>query len=209
MVKDKQQRSEDPGAAGAGDGQVDLAPPEVDTARAPAEPDPSDPVAAGAGAAPESAAALEQELEALRRDLKDASDRHLRLAAEFDNYRKRVERERAELWSRAQADIAARLLDTLDDLERVAHHTENATAQALHEGVQLIERKLRGTLAAAGLEEVAAENASFDPKVMEAVAVVAAESPEDDDVVSDVFQRGYLLKGQLLRAARVRVKKHD
>lgn len=176
----------------------------------PAVAGPSAGPAAGDGAADAGAiAALDAELDALRRGLKDATDRHLRLAAEFDNYRKRVERERADLWARAQADIAARLLDTLDDLERVAHHTETATAQALHEGVQLIERKLRATLAAAGLEEVEAENASFDPQVMEAVAVVPAEGPEDDDVVSDVFQRGYRFKSQLLRPARVRVKKHE
>jgi molecular chaperone GrpE len=155
------------------------------------------------------AAALQEELEGLRRDLREASERHLRLAAEFDNYRKRVERERAELWSRAQGEIAARLLDTLDDLERVAHHSESASAQTLLEGVQLIERKLRGALSAAGLEEVSAENAAFDPRVMEAVALVPTGSPEEDDTVSDVFQRGYQFKGQLLRAARVRVKKHD
>lgn len=231
MVKEKHKRSGDPAAMGSGDAQLDVSPPNADRAQPPApevvEPGQnptaapqsiaSDASAAGGVAEPEAEggadhaelAALDQELEALRRDLKDATDRHLRLAAEFDNYRKRVERERAELWGRAQADIAMRLLETLDDLERVAHHTETATAQALHEGVQLIERKLRSALAAAGLEEVDAENASFDPQLMEAVAVVPAESPEDDDVVSDVFQRGYRFKGQLLRPARVRVKKHE
>ena len=234
MVKDKQKRM-DPAAMGAGDSQIDLAPPNAEhtqplggaaqPASEPAAPALAEgdavagassapetlapePAAAADGAADLRAAVLDEELDGLRRDLNDATDRHLRLAAEFDNYRKRVERERSDLWSRAQAEIAGRLLDTLDDLERVAHHSESATAEALHEGVQLIERKLRNVLAAAGLEEIAAENASFDPQVMEAVAVVPTESPEDDDVVSDVFQRGYRFKGQLLRAARVRVKKH-
>jgi len=216
---------------GAGDSQLDLSPPNVEEAQPPVEPArgegsvaPATETGAGAedAASPrtgaqagndvaesEVEAAQEQELEALRRDLKEASDRHLRLAAEFDNYRKRVERERAELWGRAQGDIAVRLLDTLDDLERVAHHSESAAAQTLLEGVQLIERKLRAVLGAAGLEEVPAESAPFDPRIMEAVAVVSAERPEDDDQVSDVFQRGYQFKGQLLRPARVRVKKHD
>lgn len=233
MGKDRHKRAGDPAAMGAGDSQLDTAPPNAEETQPPAAEivEPAEQTTGNAGAvadgtssAPGPAAGpqsddgaadrgalagMDAELEALRRDLKDATDRHLRLAAEFDNYRRRVERERADLWGRAQADIAARLLDTLDDLERVAHHTETATAQALHEGVQLIERKLRGVLAAAGLEEIQAENASFDPRVMDAVAVVPTESPEDDDVVSDVFQRGYSFKGQLLRAARVRVKKHE
>jgi molecular chaperone GrpE len=231
MVKDQHKRTTDPAAMGAGDSQLDLSPPNVEevqpvsTSAGAQEPTvastPQSPGAAQTAGAPAggadgaaaeagtSMAALQDESNALRRELQEVTDRHLRLAAEFNNYRKRMERERSELWARAQADIGARLLDTLDDLERVAHHSENATAQTLHEGVQLIERKLRAALMAAGLEEVEAENASFDPRVMEAVAVVSAESPKDDDVVSDVFQRGYRFKGQLLRAAKVRVRKHE
>jgi molecular chaperone GrpE len=74
--------------------------------------------------------------------------------------------------------------------------------------VQLVERKLRQVLEAAGLASVDAEGARFDHNEMEAVAMVAAESPDEDDIVSDVFQRGYTFKGTLLRPARVRVKKH-
>ncbi|MGH7463945.1 MAG: nucleotide exchange factor GrpE, partial [Longimicrobiales bacterium] len=124
------------------------------------------------------------------------------------NYRKRIERERAEAWSRAQGELAAQLLDALDDLERFVDHGAGSTPEALLQGVELVERKLRQSLQTAGLEEVDAENASFDPNSMEAVAIVPAESREDDDVVSDVFQRGYRFKGSLIRPARVRVKKH-
>ena len=215
MAKDKHNRPADPASMGAGDSQIDLSPPNVEEAQPPASGSTEFPAAeaaavgAQAGAA-ESATtvALEEELEALRRDLKDASDRHLRLAAEFDNYRKRVDRERSEVWARSQADLAAKLLDVVDDLERVAHHGDTSNAAALLQGVELVEKKLRTVLNAAGLEEIDAANASFDPNSMEAVAMVPAESPEDDDVVSDVFQRGYRFKGQLLRPARVRVKKH-
>jgi molecular chaperone GrpE len=147
-------------------------------------------------------------LESLRRELSAVTDRQLRLAAEFDNYRKRVERERAETWTRAQADLAARILDPLDDLHRVSEHAATSTAESLLQGVQLVERKLRQALAAAGLEDVDAEGAPFDPNSMEAVAMVGTDSQVDDDVVSDVFQRGYTFKGSLLRPARVRVKKH-
>jgi molecular chaperone GrpE len=67
---------------------------------------------------------------------------------------------------------------------------------------------LRQSLQAAGLEEVEAEGARFDPNSMEAVAMLPVESHEEDDMVSDVFQRGYRFKGSLIRPARVRVKKH-
>jgi molecular chaperone GrpE len=144
----------------------------------------------------------------LERDLAAAADRHLRLVAEFDNYKRRVERERADAWGRAQGDLARHLLDPIDDLERVAHHAAGeVNYQALLEGVQLVEKKLRASLTNAGLEFIDAEGAAFDPNTMEAVAMVDAETAEEDDTVSDVFQRGYRFKGTLLRPARVRVKK--
>lgn len=217
MVRDKHGRPADPASMGAGDSSLGQAPPNVEQVQPPAK-EIVDRAAASAGAGAGSGnggvgeaaagAALDAELEALRADLKDASERHLRLAAEFDNYRKRIDRERQDSWARAQGELASRLLDVLDDLERVAHHGDASSAQGLLEGVQLVEKKLRTVLSAAGLEPIDAQNASFDPNSMEAVAMVAAESPEDDDVVSDVFQRGYRFKGQLLRPARVRVKKH-
>jgi lysophospholipase len=151
---------------------------------------------------------IEQDMESLQREFSILSDRHLRLAAEFDNYRKRVERERSDAWTRAQGDLVGRLLDTLDDLERVSAHADISMPDALLQGIQLVERKLRQVLEAAGLEPVDAEGARFDHNEMEAVAMVAAESPDDDDLVSDVFQRGYTFKGTLLRPARVRVMKH-
>lgn len=154
-------------------------------------------------------AALGAALETTRKELSESVDRRLRLAAEFDNYRKRTERERTESWGRAQADVVGRLLDVLDDLERVAHFDESASAAALLEGVQLVDKKLRQVLEAAGLAVVDAEGAIFDPNTMEGLATVEAESSEEDDRVSDVFQKGYVFKGQLLRPARVRVKQYE
>lgn len=151
---------------------------------------------------------IESEIESLQRDLAGTNDRYLRLAAEFDNYRKRVERERADLYARAQTDLARRLLEVVDDLERVAHFDQNTAAGALLDGVHLVEKKLLQTLESFGLEPINAENAGFDPRTMEAIATTEAEHPEEDDVVADVFQKGYQLKGQLLRPARVRVKKY-
>jgi molecular chaperone GrpE len=152
---------------------------------------------------------IESDLENLRMDLAKANDRHLRLAAEFDNYKKRIERERAELYSRAQADLTQRLLDVVDDLERVADFGEDTPVTSLLQGVQLVEKKLLAAFEALGVEQVDPKGEMFDPTTMEGLATVEAEHPEEDDVVSDVFQKGYRFKGQLIRPARVRVKRYE
>lgn len=149
------------------------------------------------------------QLEEMQREMSTLTDRHLRLAAEFDNYRKRTERERADLYARAQGDLVRRLLDSIDDLERVADYAETSSAKSLFDGVQLVERKLLQSLAAAGLETIDPAGEPFDPSSMEAVAVVPAERPEDDGVVADVFQKGYRFAGELIRPARVRVQQHE
>jgi molecular chaperone GrpE len=145
----------------------------------------------------------------MQRDLEALRDRHLRLAAEYDNYRRRTERERTEAWNRAQAELAERLLDSLDDLQRMAQHSEQSPADALLEGVRLVERKLIRALESSGLEPLAPEGHSFDPEIHEAIAMVGTDAHEEDETVSDVFQKGYRFKGILLRPARVRVRKHE
>jgi molecular chaperone GrpE len=137
-------------------------------------------------------------------------DRHLRLRAEFDNYRRRAQGEMMESWVRAQADLVRRLLDPIDDIKRVsALDLSNATVEAIMEGVDLVERKVMRALEEAGLKEIDPEGEPFDPNIMEAMMRVPAESPEDDDRVHQVFLKGYLLKGHLVRPARVSVLKHD
>ena len=149
-------------------------------------------------AAPDAAGA---ELQTLR-------DRYMRLAAEYDNYRKRTEKERVESWGRAQAQLVQQLLDPLDDLQRVAHfNAETVTAQSLLEGVQMVERKLLRLLEAAGLEVLDASGQPFDPLVHEAIMAAPADRHEDDESVGEVFQKGYRFKGDLLRPARVQVRK--
>ncbi|HEX2207679.1 MAG TPA: nucleotide exchange factor GrpE [Longimicrobium sp.] len=143
-------------------------------------------------------------------ELSSLRERHLRLAAEFDNYRKRVERERGEAWVRAQAQLLERLLEPLDDLARVADYDPATTpAGALHEGCEMVERKFLRAMEAAGLEEIEAADRPFDPTIHEALTTVPAESAEEDNMVAQVYQKGYRLKGVLLRPARVVVKKHQ
>jgi molecular chaperone GrpE len=154
-------------------------------------------------------AEVEAELDELRKELEGVNDRHLRLAAEFDNYRKRSERERQTLAARLQAGLVASLLDVVDDLERVADGAAGASAEALVEGVRLVERKFLSVLRSAGLEEVEAEGALFDPEWMEAVAAVTTDDPAADGRVADVFQRGFRFGDLLIRPARVRVQQYD
>lgn len=137
--------------------------------------------------------------------LAEANDRHLRLAADFDNFRKRVARERLELTERAQAAFVIRLLDVLDDLDRLAAVDPNGPAVSLLQGVELVDRKLRKELEAAGLERVDPVGVRFDPAVAEAVSVVPPPDEALDHTVSATFQVGYRFKGSLVRPARVQV----
>lgn len=141
------------------------------------------------------------------RAVAELRDKYLRLAAEFDNYRKRTTRERAESGARAQGELLKHIVDSLDDLGRVtAVDPASTDARSVIQGVDLVAKKLMKALTAAGLELIDPVNQTFDPSVHEAVATEPALSPEDDHVVSQVFQPGYRFGGQLLRPARVVVR---
>ena len=142
-----------------------------------------------------------------QRRVNEQRDKHLRLAAEYENFRKRAVRERQEAGWRAQADMARGLIEALDDLTRFAH-IDPATVDAptVVQGVEMVERKLLKSLAGHGLEVVDPLDHPFDPKLHEAVATEPALSREDDHLVGRVYQRGYVFNGQLLRPARVVVK---
>ncbi len=141
------------------------------------------------------------------RELEEQRDKYLRLAAEYDNFRKRATRDRDEARARAQGDLVAGLLDALDDLSRFAHLDPTTTeSKTVVDGAELVERKLLKSLAGHGLEIIDPVDHPFDPAVHEAVQTEPALSPEDDHMVSRVFQRGYVFNGRLLRPARVVVK---
>jgi molecular chaperone GrpE len=152
---------------------------------------------------------VEPESEAIRRlesELADARDKHLRLAAEFDNFRKRVAKERVELSERAQAAFITRLLDVLDDLDRlVASDPDSTNPSALRDALLLVDKKLRKELEAAGVERIDPAGEPFDPSQHEAVSTVPTPDASRDHTVSATFQSGYRFKGQLVRPARVQV----
>ncbi len=137
----------------------------------------------------------------------DQRDKYLRLAAEYDNYRRRTVKERQEAHWRGQADMLKGLIEPLDDIGRFAHVDPAVTdSKTLVDGVAMVEKKLAKTLAGHGLEVLNPEGHPFDPALHEAVMTEAAASAEEDHLVARVFQVGYLFNGQLLRPARVVVK---
>jgi molecular chaperone GrpE len=140
-------------------------------------------------------------------DIAAERDRYLRLAAEYDNYRKRSAKERQDAGARAQAELVRKLIDALDDVARFAHVDPATTdASTIVQGVDMVEKKLLKELGAAGLEVINPVGETFDPALHEAVATEPTSAKEDDHVVSRVYQPGYLFKSQLLRPARVVVK---
>jgi molecular chaperone GrpE len=140
-------------------------------------------------------------------DLAGEREKYLRLAAEYDNYRKRSAKERSDAGMRAQADLVRQLIEALDDVARFAHVDPATTdAATVVQGVDMVEKKLLKSLGAAGLEIINPVGETFDPALHEAVATEPTSAKEDDHVVSRVYQPGYVFKSQLLRPARVVVK---
>lgn len=134
-------------------------------------------------------------------------DKYIRLAAEYENYRKRTAKERMEMSARAQGDLIKRLIDPLDDLARVIAQGPGARdAKTVLDAVEVLDKKMMKALANAGLEVLNPVGEPFDPEKHEAVSTAPAASAEEDHLVAQVFQPGYVFHGQLLRPARVVVK---
>ena len=123
-----------------------------------------------------------------------------RLAAEFDNYRKRTARDQESLVARAAERLVKELLPVLDDLERALVAADEHQEAKLEEGVRLVHRSLAAALSKEGLEEIATEGA-FDPHVHE--ALLSQPSDADEGTVIEVLQKGYRLGDRVLRPARV------
>jgi molecular chaperone GrpE len=151
-------------------------------------------------------AALTEERNQLAAQKAELQDRYLRLQAEFENSRRRAERDRLEFAEYAGMEMARALLPTLDDLERALKSaTETGvSADDFVKGVQLIYNRLTDTLKKHGVEPVETEGSNFDPHLHHAVQRVQMEDVEDGTIL-EVYQRGYNFKGKLLRPAMVKV----
>ncbi len=146
----------------------------------------------------------EQTLEEKLAALEAERDEHLndlkRVAAEFENYRKRVLRDQESLVARAHERLVKELLPVLDDLERALAAAEEHEEAKLEEGVRLVHRELDDALAREGLAEIET-NGQFDPHVHE--ALLSQPSSEEEGTVIEVVQKGYKLGDRVLRPARV------
>jgi molecular chaperone GrpE len=146
-------------------------------------------------------------LEELEKEKAALQETVLRARAEFDNFRKRVARERDEANKRAGTDIISELLPVLDNFARAVEAAKNAgEAESVVSGVEMIHQQFRSALMSKGLEPIEALNKPFDPNFHEAVAVEARDDVEDNRVVA-VLQDGFTLSGRLIRPAMVRVAK--
>ena len=144
-------------------------------------------------------------LEELRREKDSLQDRLLRTAAEFDNYRKRVERERRDLADYIKADILAEILPIADNFER-ALQAPSSDTDSLRKGVELIHKQMHDFLRKRGVTPIEALGADFDPNFHQAVIHETSDAHREGEVMQEL-QRGYLLGERLLRPAMVKVAK--
>jgi molecular chaperone GrpE len=131
-------------------------------------------------------------------------DRLVRQQAEFENYRKRIQREEEEFRQRATADLVRALLPTLDGFERALKQRDSRVPGQFYGGMELIYKQLTGALSRAGLTPIDTVGKIFDPHVHQAVGTVEAPGHSDHEIVEEL-QKGYLFKERLLRPAIVRV----
>jgi molecular chaperone GrpE len=149
--------------------------------------------------------ALADEIVELRKDRDGLHDRLLRQAAEFDNYRKRVERDRRESAQFAAVDLVQDLLPVIDDFER-ALQIEAPGAESYRQGLEIIHRALMEMLRKRGVTPIEAVGTNFDPQVHQAVSYEEAPDRRDGEVMEQ-FTRGYRLGDKLIRPAMVKVAK--
>ena len=141
-----------------------------------------------------------------RRELDEMRDRWLRKTAEFDNYRKRIERERREQSDQAIVDLLEALLPVVDDFDRALTVEAGPEADAYRKGVELIHAKLHDVLKKRGVRPIDALGADFDPNIHQAVMHEASPDHRDGEVIGEL-QKGYMLGDKLLRPAMVKVAK--
>ena len=151
-------------------------------------------------------AKLQLQIDGLLAEKSALYDKLLRGQAEFENYRKRTERERAELYQHGRDDVLLQFLPVVDNFERALSslETSEGDAEALRHGVELIHKQFKDALSKFGLEPVEAVGQTFDPHVHEAVTTEATDKHKENTVIQE-FQRGYRIGDRLLRPAKVKV----
>ena len=147
-----------------------------------------------------------ESLDALNKELAETKDKYLRTLAEFENYKKRTIREKAELILNGGEKVITAILPVLDDMERaITNATKIETKEALEEGWELIDQKLHKTLEGLGLKRIETENSDFDVDFHEAIAKVPGMVDDKKGKVVDCTQTGYMLNDKVIRHAKVAV----
>lgn len=147
---------------------------------------------------------LTKELEEAKNIIEEQKDKYLRLSAEFDNYRKRTLKEKAELIKNGSEKAISAILPILDDLERALENMQKTDdLKAIHEGIDLIYQKFLKNLTQEGLEKMNPIGENFDTDYHEAVALVPASAEEQKGKVLDCVQTGYKLNDKVIRHAKV------
>jgi len=144
--------------------------------------------------------------ETLQREKDALQDRLLRTAAEFDNYRKRMDRERRDLSEYAATDVLRELLPIVDNFERALQAPATPETEALRKGIELIHKQMLDVLRKRGVKPIEALGADFDPNFHQAVIHEPSDTHREGEVMEEL-QRGYLIGERLLRPAMVKVAK--
>lgn len=140
----------------------------------------------------------------LKEELSQANDKYLRLYAEFDNFRRRTQKERADERQNAGKDVIAALLPVLDDFERAMKAMETAAdVNAVKEGVALVQHKLKNILSQKGLKEMTSKGEPFDAEIHEAITNIPAPTDDLKGKVVDELEKGYYLNDKVVRFAKV------
>src|SRR6267143_2893296 len=151
-----------------------------------------------------STASLEGKIAELESELAESKSRYLRLAADFENYKKRARQEQLETIQHATADLIGRLLPVLDDLHNVLDHKPDGIDESWVKGLELSVRKLEEALGAHGLQAIESVGSRFAPKQHEAVGQEESSEHPEDTVVSEL-RRGYRVRDRVVRPALVKV----
>ncbi|WP_426490600.1 nucleotide exchange factor GrpE [Hymenobacter sp. 102] len=137
-------------------------------------------------------------------ELTDLKDKYLRLAAEFENYKRRTTKERADLFKTANQELMVSLLPVLDDFDRARHHTKDTDdADAVRESVDIIYNKLNKTLTQKGLTTMETKGGAFDPELHEAITQIPAPTEDLKGKIVDEVEKGYYLGDKVIRHAKV------
>lgn len=150
---------------------------------------------------------VDEEIGKLKAEVEDWKNSYLRKQAEFQNFTKRKEKEFEDLKAFASEKVVVKVLDVIDNLERaIAASSESKDFDSLVKGVELTLSQMKGTIASEGVEAISTENTTFDPHLHMAVAVEDSADHSNDEIISE-FQKGYKMKGKVIRPSMVKVCK--